>query len=130
MGRAHPGGAPSSPRDDRAWQGRQESNPQPAVLETAALPIELRPYVAIDHLEVIENSSPSAASELPRFPMKLMRAASRTKLFQFHPARIVAPVLFRRVIPIVARRTLKRDGQPVSFRFLRHCTTSYDRVYA
>ena len=27
----------------RGWQGRQESNPQPAVLETAALPIELRP---------------------------------------------------------------------------------------
>jgi hypothetical protein len=26
-------------------QGRQESNPQPAVLETAALPIELRPYL-------------------------------------------------------------------------------------
>ena len=27
------------------WQGRQESNPQPTVLETVALPIELRPYV-------------------------------------------------------------------------------------
>src|SRR6202789_785865 len=27
-----------------AWQGRRESNPQPAVLETAALPIELLPY--------------------------------------------------------------------------------------
>ena len=26
------------------WQGRRESNPQPAVLETAALPIELHPY--------------------------------------------------------------------------------------
>ena len=25
------------------WQGQKESNPQPAVLETAALPIELRP---------------------------------------------------------------------------------------
>src|ERR1700733_11449289 len=25
------------------WQGRRESNPQPAVLETAALPIELLP---------------------------------------------------------------------------------------
>jgi hypothetical protein len=24
-----------------AWQARRESNPQPAVLETAALPIEL-----------------------------------------------------------------------------------------
>jgi hypothetical protein len=28
------------------WQARQESNPQPAVLETAALPIELLACVA------------------------------------------------------------------------------------
>jgi hypothetical protein len=28
----------------RRWQGRRESNPQPAVLETAALPIELLPF--------------------------------------------------------------------------------------
>ena len=27
------------------WQARRESNPQPAVLETAALPIELLAYV-------------------------------------------------------------------------------------
>src|SRR5690606_39443928 len=26
------------------WQGRQDSNPQPPVLETGALPIELLPY--------------------------------------------------------------------------------------
>ena len=26
---------------DRGWQARRDSNPQPAVLETAALPIEL-----------------------------------------------------------------------------------------
>ena len=28
------------------WQGQQESNPQPTVLETATLPIELYPYDA------------------------------------------------------------------------------------
>ncbi len=27
------------------WQGRRASNPQPSVLETDTLPIELRPYV-------------------------------------------------------------------------------------
>ena len=27
-----------------SWQGRQDSNPRPAVLETAALPTELHPY--------------------------------------------------------------------------------------
>jgi hypothetical protein len=29
------------------WQGRQDSNPRPAVLETAALPIELHPYIFV-----------------------------------------------------------------------------------
>ena len=28
------------------WQGRQDSNPQPMVLETTTLPIELLPYNA------------------------------------------------------------------------------------
>ena len=35
----------AGPCDLLRWQGRRESNPQPAVLETAALPIELLPYV-------------------------------------------------------------------------------------
>ena len=30
--------------DVKKWQARRESNPQPAVLETAALPIELLAY--------------------------------------------------------------------------------------
>jgi hypothetical protein len=29
------------------WQGRQDSNPRPTVLETAALPTELRPYLLL-----------------------------------------------------------------------------------
>ena len=29
---------------DDKWQGRRESNTQPTVLETVALPIELLPY--------------------------------------------------------------------------------------
>ncbi len=29
----------------RGWQGQRESNPQPSVLETDALPIELYPYI-------------------------------------------------------------------------------------
>ena len=41
-----PSGPPYSKcmRGTRALHGRKESNPQPAVLETAALPIELHPY--------------------------------------------------------------------------------------
>lgn len=42
-----------SNRDPKAavrfwWQGQKESNPQPTVLETVALPIELYPYWAIN----------------------------------------------------------------------------------
>ena len=37
-------GAAPLESDWTTWQGRQESNPQPTVLETVALPIELRPY--------------------------------------------------------------------------------------
>src|SRR5580692_10972187 len=33
------------PTSRHQWQGRRESNPQPAVLETAALPIELLPCI-------------------------------------------------------------------------------------
>ena len=29
----------------RVWQGHKDLNPEPTVLETAALPIELYPYV-------------------------------------------------------------------------------------
>ena len=36
--------------DVEKWQARRESNPQPAVLETAALPIELLAY------DIVKNS--------------------------------------------------------------------------
>ena len=32
------------------WQGQKDSNPRHAVLETAALPAELYPYLAPDHV--------------------------------------------------------------------------------
>ncbi|AIE83499.1 recombinase [Fimbriimonas ginsengisoli Gsoil 348] len=37
---------PTLETDFEKWQGRQDSNPRPAVLETAALPTELHPCVA------------------------------------------------------------------------------------
>ena len=36
--------------DVKKWQARRESNPQPAVLETAALPIELLTYFFSDFM--------------------------------------------------------------------------------
>ena len=40
--------------DVEKWQARRESNPQPAVLETAALPIELLAcnYTSENHPEI------------------------------------------------------------------------------
>jgi hypothetical protein len=37
-------------------QGRQDSNPRPAVLETDALPAELRPYVEISPAKLLLGS--------------------------------------------------------------------------
>jgi hypothetical protein len=36
--------------ENKKWQGRRESNSQPLVLETSALPIELRPCILIFQL--------------------------------------------------------------------------------
>ena len=36
------------------WQGQQGSNPRPTVLETAALPTELYPYVALPNHHIYE----------------------------------------------------------------------------
>ena len=38
------GGPPPEALEGAGWQGRQDSNLRPTVLETAALPTELHPY--------------------------------------------------------------------------------------
>jgi hypothetical protein len=45
---------------ETSQQGRRDSNPRPTVLETAALPTELRPWVAR------ENSSRGLCDPIPR----------------------------------------------------------------
>jgi hypothetical protein len=40
----------------RRWQARRESNPQPAVLETAALPIELLALKQADHSMILATT--------------------------------------------------------------------------
>ena len=35
------------------WQGHKDLNPEPTVLETAALPIELYPYLSKANAEVV-----------------------------------------------------------------------------
>src|SRR3984893_1958642 len=66
------------------WQDRRESNPQPPVLETGALPIELLSFVtSLNHQSTIHSpiGNPSiresaiANRRLLRFPMRLVAAA-------------------------------------------------------
>ena len=42
--------------DVKKWQARRESNPQPAVLETAALPIELLACIVMRASKRLRNS--------------------------------------------------------------------------
>src|SRR2546423_11720268 len=51
-------------------QGRRDSNPQPPVLETGALPVELRP------------SDGSLGERLPRFPVRCVAPAPAAELLQ------------------------------------------------
>ena len=39
------------------WQGRQDLNPQPTVLETVALPIELLPYTMQSQIRLYRHSN-------------------------------------------------------------------------
>ena len=61
---------------------------------------------------------------LPSFPMELVMSASRTKLLEFKPARIVSTILLSGVISLAALCALKRHHWPIGLRLLGHCTTS------
>ena len=56
--------------------------------------------------------------------MQLMMSASRTKLLEFKPARIVSTILLSGVISLSALRAFERHHWPISLRLLGHCTTS------
>ena len=67
-----------------AWQARRESNPQPAVLETAALPIELLAYLSTKQSHRVNDSVASSKTELyysiilATTPAPTVRPPSRT----------------------------------------------------
>ena len=78
------------------WQGRQESNPQPTVLETATLPIELHPY-------------PITSLTLLCFFVYGMFLAKLAILAQFNTIRIVFLVLIGLIVALFAFRTSQRN---------------------
>src|SRR5207245_5481214 len=61
----------------RIWQARRESNPQPPVLETGALPIELLAYAARDSgLGIWDSQDPFVPVE-SRIPSRIPNPESR-----------------------------------------------------
>src|SRR5918995_5639675 len=75
------------------WQGRQDSNLQPLVLETSALPIELHP----------------SGAPLLGLPVQLMLPAAWAELVQLQPPRVVPLVLPRAVRALLADGARQRD---------------------
>src|SRR6185503_16822394 len=84
-------------RSFRVWQAKRDSNPQPPVLETGALPVELLAYA---------NPSALASALLPYALLLLfvprVLAAEAAVLAEFETARRLLLVLGRAVVPALA----------------------------
>jgi hypothetical protein len=90
-------------------QGRQESNPQPTVLETATLPIELLPYA-------------KQRRTLLGFPVDHVTANEWIIFLQFEPSGIIAAV-FLGDIHVSAFRAFHLDHNAIAF--FRHLVVSF-----
>ena len=84
------------------WQARRDSNPQHAVLETAALPIRATGLC-------IPSASLLQHYHLTRFLMQCMCAAPITELLQFQPLRRGFFILCRRIVTAFALCAFQRD---------------------
>lgn len=85
------------------WQARRDSNPQPTVLETATLPIELRACDALDCRLLLDRSA--------RLPVQGVAPAGGAVLPQLKP-RVLLAVLRCRVIAPLALLASQRDQNP------------------
>src|SRR5206468_10931031 len=100
------GGVRAGAAISTSLHGGRDSNSQPLVLETSALPVELPPY---------EGLSSS-------LPVCCVLAASRTELGKLDPVRIVLPVLRRRIRARPAGRARERDDRSI---VLRHYASTF-----
>ena len=84
-------------------QARQELNPQPFVLETNALPIELLAYIPMSRVSRRwQGGKTRDNGHLLGFPVQCMFSAAGAVLIKFNTIRIVAAILFRHVIAFLA----------------------------
>src|SRR5688572_11627887 len=86
-------------------QARQDLNPQPLVLETSALPIELLAYVS--WVAIFVYNYPTF--KLLGFAMRRVFPATRTKFAKLKTVRVVSAVLLSSVISLFAVVALKRN---------------------
>src|SRR5580658_6992452 len=97
-------------RSTKFWQGGQDSNLQPTVLETATLPIELPPSIRRAALGVLHRP---ASSGLPRFLVRLVALAPLAVFLDLQSRGGLLPVLHRRVVAAFAVAACQRDDDPV-----------------
>ena len=102
-------------------------NPQPPLLESGALPIELLAYERMAYrLSLIiprQLDKQLAIRELLLLLVQRVLAAARTELVELDAARIVAAILLRRVVALFALGARQRDDRPNIF--LCHCNCSF-----
>ncbi len=112
-------------------QARQESNPQPPVLETGALPIELLAFIRLWGPGKGSCQSPALTTyhttKLFRLTMDRMAAAAVAELFQLHAPGVVATVLLSRVIPFFALGASQCDHRTDAFLFRCHNSSHFSQ---
>ena len=107
--RSLPSRGPGASRDPDhdAWQVRQDSNPQPPVLETGALPIELLTFR-------FEAPQPGPASQSAGFLVRRVRPTEGAELLELHPIGVFAFVFLGVVVSALASSAGQSD-------FLANC---------
>jgi hypothetical protein len=75
-------------------------NPQPPLLESGALPIELLACMGTEALSIITEQEPLLPNNLFCFPMNRVFSAVIAEFLQFHTGRIIPAVLFAGVIAL------------------------------
>ena len=93
-----------------SWQARRESNPQPPVLETGALPIELLAYVRATATTHVSAALPLLS--LLGLPMHRMRSTETAIFLELKPSRRLSLVLGRAVITTFTVGARQRNDVP------------------
>ena len=91
------------------WQGWQELNPRPSLLESDALPTELHPYLHLNYEFIIIFHNPKSSLFFrvwnPYFFMQSMFSASWAMFLKFKFFFMFLNIFFKRIISFFTFRT-------------------------